>query len=428
MNPVQKRRVVVTGLGIVTAIGVGLRDFERTLFAGRSGIGAVTLFDTAAYPCRLAAQVGEIDFAGHFDPRERKRASRCDLLGMLAARHAWEDAGLGEAAHDDRRGIVLGGGAGGMRSWEVYRRTRREGRRPIAAPLLSSPPCTLTDRLARVYGLTGPRSTVTTACSSSSTAIGVAFDLIRSGRIDLAVTGGAEAMCELTFAGFNALRVMSPEACRPFDAERRGLSLGEGAAVLILEALDSAVERSAGIYAELLGYAISGDAFHMTAPHPEGRGMRAAMVQAMSASGLPPDRIDYINAHGTATSVNDPLETAAIKTIFGDEQAHRLAVSSTKSMVGHCLGAAGGIEALATVLAVHRQMAPPTAGLVRTDPQCDLDYVPGRGRAMRIRHALSNSFAFGGNNTCIAFGRHEAAVPSVPPGDRAEARGSGIGP
>jgi 3-oxoacyl-[acyl-carrier-protein] synthase II len=411
MSSCQTQRVVVTGLGIVTAIGHTPDTFASALFEGRCGIGPVDLFDTTAYPCRRAAQVRYDQLASCFGKNERKRASRCDLLGMLAARQAWADAGLVDVAPDvtpdERRGIVLGGGAGGMLSWEAYRRARRAGRRPLAGPLLSSPPCTLTDRLAKSYGLIGPRSTVTTACSSSSTAIGVAFDLIRRGEIDLALTGGAEAMCELTFAGFNALRVMSPEACRPFDAERRGLSLGEGAAVLVLEAREPALERGARIYAEILGYAVSSDAYHMTAPHPEGVGMRAAMARAMSQAGLTPDQVDYINAHGTATPVNDPLETAAIKAVFGKASARCPAVSSTKSMVGHCLGAAGGIEAVATVLAVHRQMAPPTIGLVQTDPLCDLDYVPGRGRRMSIRHALSNSFAFGGNNTCVAFGRFD---------------------
>jgi 3-oxoacyl-[acyl-carrier-protein] synthase II len=403
MNSVRTQRVVVTGLGIVTALGDSLQSFASALFEGRCGIGAVDLFDTAAYPCRLAAQVRNVESAS-FPQSERKRASRCDLLGMLAARQAWADAGLSDVAVDERRGIVLGGGAGGMLSWEAYRRSRHQGRRPIAGPLLSSPPCTLTDRLARAYGLAGPRNTVTTACSSSSTAIGVAFDLIRGGQIDLALTGGAEAMCELTFAGFNALRVMSPEACRPFDGERRGLSLGEGAAVLVLEAREMAMRRGARIYAEVLGYAVSSDAYHMTAPHPDGIGMRAAMAQAMNRAGLAPDQVDYVNAHGTATPVNDPLETRAVKAVFGEAHARRIAVSSTKSMVGHCLGAAGGIEAVATVLAVHRQMAPPTAGLVQADPQCDLDYVPGRGRSAVIRNALSNSFAFGGNNTCVVFG------------------------
>ena len=403
----QAQRVVITGLGIVTAIGETLPRFERALFEGCCGIGPVTLFDTAAYSCRLAAQVRDKAFAAPLGRQERKRASRCDLLGILAARQAWADAGLMEGPRNERRGIVLGGGAGGMLAWEAYRRARREGRRSMAGPLLSSPPCTLTDRLARGYGLAGPRGTITTACSSSSTAIGAAYDLIRSGRIDLALTGGAEAMCELTFAGFNALRVMSPEACRPFDAERRGLSLGEGAAVLVLEAREQALERGARIYAEVLGYAISSDAYHMTAPHPEGRGMRAAMTQAIVCAGRSADQVDYINAHGTATLVNDPLETAAIKAVFREAQVHRLAVSSTKSMVGHCLGAAGGIEAVATVLAVHRQMAPPTAGLAQRDPLCDLDYVPGKGRSMPIRNALSNSFAFGGNNTSIVFGQHE---------------------
>lgn len=405
MKSLCPQRVVITGLGIVAAIGNDLPTFRRALFSGRRGIGPVTLFDVSDFPCTLAGQVDCPDLTAGFSARNLKRTSRCDLLGMVAAREAVADAGLcGQSAGVDR-GVVLGAGAGGMLSWEAFRRAQYEGRRGRPSGLLSSPPCTLTDRLALAYGLSGYRTTVTTACSSSTTAIGVAHDLIRSGELNLALAGGSEALCELTFAGFNALRVMSDEPCRPFDKDRKGLSLGEGAAVLVLEAHDHALRRGARIYAEVLGYAINSDAYHMTAPHPEGRGMITVMKQALANAGVTADRITYVNAHGTATPVNDPLETRAVKSVFSQAPNRAPLVSSTKSLLGHCLGAAGGIEAVSTVLAVHHQMAPPTAGLDTPDPDCDLDYVPGEGRRTVIEHAISNSFAFGGNNACIVFKR-----------------------
>ncbi|MEJ2040451.1 MAG: beta-ketoacyl-[acyl-carrier-protein] synthase family protein [Desulfosarcinaceae bacterium] len=405
MKSHSPQRVVITGLGIITAIGDNLPDFRRALFDGRSGIGPVTLFEVSEFPCTLAGQVGCTDLSAGFSAKTLKRVSRCDLLGLIAAREAVADAGLtGRTAGWDR-GVVMGGGSGGMLSWEIFRRARAEGRRAPASGLICSPPCTLTDRLAGQYGLGGYRATVTTACSSSTTAIGVACDMIRSGALTLALTGGSEALCELTFAGFNALRVMSPEPCRPFDKDRRGLSLGEGAAVLVLESQEHAIQRGAPVYAEVLGHAINSDAYHMTAPHPEGLGMRTVMTRALENAGLAASQVAYVNAHGTATRVNDPLETRAVKTVFGPERRRMPLVSSTKSMVGHCLGAAGGIEAVATVLAVHHQTAPPTAGLSTPDPECDLDYVAGKARPTDIGYAISNSFAFGGNNTCIVFKR-----------------------
>jgi 3-oxoacyl-[acyl-carrier-protein] synthase II len=407
MKSLRPHRVVITGLGVIAAIGNDLSTFRESLFRGRRGIGPVSLFDVSDFPCTLAGQVHSPDLKAGFDAGTLKRASRCDLLGMVAAREAVADAGLTGQSGGVDRGVVLGAGAGGMLSWEAFRRAQYEDRRPRPSGLLSSPPCTLTDRLAQAYGLTGYRTTVTTACSSSTTAIGVALDLIRCGELNLALVGGSEALCELTFAGFNALRVMSDEPCRPFDKDRKGLSLGEGAAVLVLETYEHALRRGAQIYAEVLGYAINSDAYHMTAPHPEGRGMLAVMQQALANAGVTAGQIAYVNAHGTATPVNDPLETRAVKSVFSRDPRQAPLVSSTKSMLGHCLGAAGGIEAVATVLAVHHQMAPPTAGLETPDPDCDLDYVPGEGRSTVIEHAVSNSFAFGGNNACIVFKRFE---------------------
>lgn len=404
MTAQQPHRVVVTGMGVIAAIGESVPRFEAALFKGQCGVRPITLFDVSAFPCRYGGQVQREDLTAGFNRREIKRASRCDLLGLIAAREAVADAGLLDSGPHHDWGIILGGGAGGMRSWETYRRAQHLGRRPGPGMLLSSQPCTLSDRVGLGFGIGGYRATVTTACSSSTTAIGMAYDLIRTGRAAVALTGGSESLCELTFGGFNTLRVMDTRPCRPFDRERQGLSLGEGAAILVLESYERAVERGARIYAEICGYAVNSDAYHITAPHPEAAGMSAVMRRAMDRARVTPQDVDYINAHGTATRVNDPLETGAIKKVFGETRARELAVSSTKSMVGHCLGAAGGIEAVAAILAVHHQKAPPTAGLARPDPACDLNYVPGRAVEKSIRYALSNSFAFGGNNSCVVLG------------------------
>jgi len=400
-------RVAVTGLGIITAVGESLSDFEKGIFNGECGIGPVSLFDTVGFASQNAAQVKNRNLEEGFAAREIKRVSRCDLLGLIAAREALAGAGIDLKTSDKSRiGVILGGGAGGMLSWEAYRRSLWSGQsRPKPSQLLPFSNCTLTDLIAVKYNLTGPRATISTACSSSATSIGYGFDLIRSGEQDLVVTGGSEALSELTFAGFNAIRAMDPEYCRPFDKNRQGMSLGEGAAILILENYTSAESRGAKVYAEVLGYAINSDAYHMTSPDPEAMGMSRVMTAALDVAGIRGDQIDYINAHGTATPINDPMETLAIKRVFEKAPTGNLAVSSTKSMIGHCLGAAGAVEAVATILALKRQMVPPTIHLDEPDPDCDLDYVPHTSRKQEVRFALSNSFAFGGNNTSVVFGR-----------------------
>jgi len=401
------RRVAVTGLGIICSIGESLSRFREALFKGTCGIGPVTLFDTRGYIGPLAAQVKIQDLESFFEPKEIKRVSRCDVLGLIATREALLDSGLSlQQCNREKIGVVLGGGAGGMLSWEKYRRTEWYAeRKPRPSLLIASAPCTLTDLIATRYGLKGFRSTICTACSSSATSIGYGFDLIRSGTHETVITGGSEALCELTFAGFNALRLVDPEPCRPFDRSRRGLSLGEGAAILVLEDYVRAIDRGATIYAEVLGYAINADAFHMTSPDPEAMGMSRVMAKALEVAEVSVDRIKYLNAHGTATKINDQMETVAIKRTFGEKAARDLAISSTKSMVGHCLGAAGAVEAVATILALYEQVAPPTIHLDEFDPDCDLDYVPNQSRSLEIDCALSNSFAFGGNNTALVFGR-----------------------
>lgn len=407
MSNKDLRRVVVTGIGVVSSIGDSLPAFAKGLFGGKCGIGSLSLFDTTDFSCRVAAEVRGIDLKARLGTPGSKHVSRCDLLGLVAAEEAVSDFGPAFKNCDrDRVGVIMGGGAGGMLSWEGYRRAVWSGRkRPRASGLLASSPSTLADLIGSRWGFHGFRTTVTTACSSSATAIGYGFDLIRNGAQDVVVTGGSESLSELTFAGFNALRLMDPLYCRPFDKNRQGLSLGEGAAVLILESYDRARSRGAWIYGEVLGYAINSDAYHMTSPDPEARGMHRVMEKAIAVAGLHPDLIDYINAHGTATRVNDQAETKAVMEVFGEEGSRRIHVSSTKSMVGHCLGAAGAVEAVATVLALEKQRLPPTIHLKEPDEGCDLDYVPNRSRQCEIRFALSNSFAFGGNNTCLVFGR-----------------------
>ncbi|MBN2516519.1 MAG: beta-ketoacyl-[acyl-carrier-protein] synthase family protein [Deltaproteobacteria bacterium] len=404
MNRNTSKRVAITGLGIITSIGENTPAFKEGLFNGTCGIGSVSLFDTTGFSCHSAGEVRGRDLRAYFKPNEIKRISRCDLLGLIAAEEALLDSGLDiKKITKERVGVTLGGGAGGMLSWENYRRSvwlHRTVTKP--SRLLASAPCTLTDLIAARYGLSGLRATICTACSSSATSIGYGCDLIRSGDLDLIVAGGSESLSELTFAGFHALRLMDSEYCRPFDRNRQGLSLGEGAAILILEDYDRAEQRGATIYAEILGYATNSDAVHITSP--DAGGMGRVMAKALEYAGAAPEDVDYINAHGTATPKNDRMETRAIKNVFG-KHAAMVSVSSTKSMVGHCLGASGAIECLATVLALYEQIVPPTIHYEVPDPECDLDYVPNISRKQDIHIAVTNSFAFGGNNSALVLRR-----------------------
>ncbi len=408
-------RVAVTGLGIITAIGESVPEFKPALFNGQCGIRPVSLFDTSGFSCRNAAQVNTEDL---FAVLERssihlhghmQRYSRCDLLGLIAANEAILDSRLdleAETCDRNRIGVITGGGAGGMLSWEKYYRDLWSGRkRPRPSLLLPVSQCAVTDLIAGQYGLTGVRSTVTTACSSSATSIGYGFDLIRTGTQNMVLVGGSEALSELTFSGFNALRQVDPEYCRPFDKNRKGLSLGEGAGMLVLENLGHARARGAHVYAELLGYAFNSDAYHMTSPHPQAIGMTKVMTHALERAGIRSNDVDYINTHGTGTRKNDLTETMAVKAVFGPSHSRKLSLSSTKSMVGHCLGASGAVEAISTVLTMAEQTAPPTIHLSTADEDCDLDYTPNRAQPKEINIAISNSFAFGGNNTCLVFGK-----------------------
>lgn len=402
-------RVAITGLGIITPIGESVSEFRQGLFAGECGIGPVSLFDTSGFFCRNAGQVKNRDIESLFKTRETRRASRCDMLGLIAAAEALEDSGLDLNRYDRNNiGIVMGGGAGGMLSWEKYRRASWSGKGIYPSLLLPVSQCSVTDFIANRYQLGGYRATISTACSSSATSIGYGFDLVRSGTHNIVVTGGSEALSELTFAGFNSLRQVDPEYCRPFDKNRRGLSLGEGAAIFVLENFEQARQRGARIYAELLGYAINSDAYHMTSPHPKAIGMINVMAAALERAGVGVDGVDYINTHGTGTKINDRTETKAVKAVFGKDLSGNLSLSSVKSMVGHCLGASGAIETAATVLAIQDQVVPPTIHLETPDKNCDLDYTPNRSRKRAIRVALCNSFAFGGNNTCLVLAKADS--------------------
>ncbi|MCX8117385.1 MAG: beta-ketoacyl-[acyl-carrier-protein] synthase family protein [Desulfobacterota bacterium] len=403
----MKRRVVVTGLGVVSAVGNDVPRFWKSLVEGKDGTKEITVFDASPYRVKLAAEVSGLDPLAHFSKRELRRLSRCDQFGLVAFREAWRSARLDQDPFDrERAGVLLGAGSGGILSVERYfREFYRGNRRPSPSLLISYSLATTTDLVAIEGGLRGPRSTTATVCSSSSASIGVAYDLIQMGLADVMVTGGSDSLCEVSFSGFSSLKLVDPESCKPFDKRRQGLILGEGAGILILEALDHALKRKAPVLAELLGYGICADAYHLTAPEPHGEGVERVIRLALSHAGVSPEEVDTINAHGTATAFNDIAETRGIKKVFG-ERAKEIPISGIKSMIGHCLGSAGGIEAVATVLTIQDGIIPPTIHYEVPDPLCDLNYTPNQSVKREVRIALSNSFAFGGNNVCLVFGRY----------------------
>lgn len=399
----SRRRIVVTGIGVICATGHSVLQFLESLRQGRRGIKEITLFDTSGYPSRVAAEVAGYDPRAYFERRQLRRLSRVEQFVLIAAAEAIADAGLKGDGEDI--GVCLGAGGGGLHPAEIYHRELLAGGRPRPSLLLPFVPSYATDILAQRYELKGPRTTIATACSSSASAIAYAGELIRLGEAEIMLCGGGEALSEVTFGGFCSLQVMDPAPCRPFDRSRKGLSLGEGGAILVLEEERRAKGRGARIYGELLGYSLGGEAFHITAPEPSGREEARVIREAIADAGIKPQDVDYINAHGTGTLLNDEVETRAIKEVWG-EDAYRIPVSSTKSMVGHCLGAAGGIEAVASLLALYHQFIPPTAGFEKGDEVCDLDYVP-HPRSGDIEVVVCNSFAFGGNCTTLVFGKGE---------------------
>jgi len=411
-----KRRVVVTGVGAVTPVGNTARDFWTAVCEGRSGIGPVTHFDPQRLDARIAGEVKGFDPLRFVDKKDVKKMDRFIHFTLAAGAEAVEDAKIDfDAVDPTRAGCLVGSGIGGVYTileWHKVLLEKGPGRiSPFFIPAVIVNMAA--GQLSLRYKLKGPNSAVITACATGNHAIGDACRIIQRGEADLMLAGGSEAMInELCMAGFCSMKALStrndePErASRPFDAGRDGFVCGEGAGVLALEGLDHARRRGARIYAEVVGYGMTADAHHMTAPDPDGDGATRAMAAALADGGLAPESVGYINAHGTSTEYNDKTETLAIKRLFGDH-AYRLAVSSTKSMIGHLLGAAGGAEAVVTVLALHHGILPPTINYEVADPECDLDYVPNTARKAQVEVAISNGFGFGGTNATLAFRRYK---------------------
>ncbi len=409
-------RVVVTGLGAITPIGVGKEAFFEGLRTSRNGISRVTRFDASAFRTQMAGEVRDFRATEYLTEREAHRLARFTQFAVVAARMALDDAGLAvDERNRDRVGVVMGCGIGGMEVLEEQiRALQSEGPRrvsPFFIPMMIGNMAS--GQISMFTGARGPNMTVTTACAASTNAIGEAFRVVQGGWADVVITGGTEAaVTPAGFAGFCALRAMSrrndePErACRPFDRGRDGFVMGEGSVVMVLESLDHAVERGARPYAEVVGYGATADAHHIVEPDPEGDGAALAMRRALEDAGLAPSDVDYINAHGTSTPMNDRCETLAIKKLFGPS-AKRVAVSSTKSMTGHLLGAAGAVGAAACVFAIATGFVPATINYEDPDPECDLDYVPNAARRARVDVAMSNSFGFGGHNGVIVMKRFE---------------------
>ncbi len=399
------REAWITGIGLVTALGPDRETSWGRLVAGESGIGPLTLFDPAGYRTRIAAQVDDASL--RLPPLARaleRHTSRASRFALAAAAEALADAGL-QTGQPHAWALVLGGGTAGLFEAEgfVARRLRGGPRVRGLGELVEVPQDAPSDRVAQLFGLTGPRITVTTACSSSTIAVGLAAELVAEGEVPVALAGGSDALCRLTYAGFNSLRAVDPEPAKPFDRRRKGLSLGEGAALLVVEDAEHARRRGAAPYARVLGYGVTNDAFHMTQPEPSGNAWERTVRAALADAGVTADDVDYINGHGTATEQNDSAECAAYRRVFGDRLA-AVPVSSVKGALGHCLCAAGGLEAAVTALAIARGTLPPTAGFGEPDPACPVDAVPGTGRDATPRVALSSSFAFGGNSGVLVLG------------------------
>ncbi len=410
------RRVVVTGLGVVSPLGIGADFFWKALVNGTSGVGRITRFDPTGYGCQIAAEVKGFDPLQWIDKKEVKKMDTFVRYALAAGLMAVEDAHLKVSdGRQDRVGVLVGTGMGGIimlvEQYIVLVEKGPDRVSPFFIPGII--PNMASGRLSMHLGAKGPNSCVSTACATGNHAIGDSLRIIQRGEADVMLAGGTEAVIStLCIAGFNNAKALStrndePErASRPFDKKRDGFVMGEGACVLVLEALDHALDRGAPIYAEVVGYGMSGDAYHVTAPAPEGEGAVQSMEGAIRDAGIPPEAVDYINAHGTSTPYNDANETLAIKRVFGDH-AYRIPVSSIKSMIGHTLGAAGAIEAAATVLTLKHGIVPPTINYEFPDPDCDLDYVPNKAREVTIQLALNNSFGFGGTNATTVFRRYE---------------------
>ena len=412
----MNRRVVVTGIGLVSALGIGTSETWAALLAGQSGVTRITRFDVSGFATQIAAEVKGFDPLAFIEKKEIKKMDLFIQYAIAAAQFAMDDSGLQITdVNAPNIGVYIGSGIGGFITIErEHEALLNGGPRRVSPFFIPSAIINLASGQVSIrFGAKGPNSATCTACSASAHAIGDAYEIIKRCDADAMIAGGSEAaICAMSIGGFGQLRALSTRndeptrASRPFDKDRDGFIIGEGAGVLILEELEHARRRGAKIYAEIVGYGMSSDAYHMTAPSEDGDGARRVMAMAVRKAGIAPSDVDYINAHGTSTPYNDRLETLAIRNCFG-EHAERLAISSSKSMTGHLLGGAGGLEAGITALAVHHQVAPPTINLDDPDPECDLDYVPHQSRQMPIRYALSNSFGFGGTNAALLFKRFE---------------------
>jgi 3-oxoacyl-[acyl-carrier-protein] synthase II len=411
----QLNRVVVTGLGAITPIGNNLTEYWEGLLQGRNGIGPITLFDASHHACRIAGEVKNFDPFSFLDRKEGKRMDRFAQFGVIASKQALADSGLEITdLNADEIGVLIGTGVGGLKTLEDQQEVcleRGPGRcSPFLIPMMIA---NMASGLTAIHtGAKGPNSCTVTACAAGSHAIGDAFRLVQRGYAKVMICGGTEAaITPLGFAGFSSAKALSfrnedpLHACRPFDKDRDGFVMGEGSGILILEELEHALARGARIYGEMVGYGMTCDAYHITAPVPDGRGATRAMELALKDADLKPEDVSYINAHGTSTPANDVTETKAIKKALGDH-ARQIVVSSTKSMTGHLLGGSGGIEAVATVMAIANDKVPPTINLENPDPECDLDYVPHQSRSHQVEVALSNSFGFGGHNVTLAFKKY----------------------
>ena len=407
-----KRRVVITGIGAISPVGNTAEESWEAVINGKSGIGPLTRLDSDQFPVKVAAEVKDFNIEDYIERKEARKMDRFTHYALAASIMAMKDAGLEELDEELklRTGVWIGSGIGGMETHEQQFLTFQErGYRrvsPFFVPMMI--PDMASGQVSIHFGAKGINSCTVTACASGTNSIGDAFEVIRRGEADVMISGGAEApITTMAVAGFCANKALSlnpdpTQASRPFDAERDGFVIGEGAGIVILEEYEHAVKRGAKIYAELIGYGSTGDAHHITAPAPEGEGAARAMMQAIEEGEISPDKIDYINAHGTSTPYNDQFETMAAKTVFGDH-AYKLAISSTKSMTGHLLGAAGGLEAIFAVKALQEGIIPPTTNYVNADPDCDLDVVPNEARKANIEYAMSNSLGFGGHNASLIF-------------------------
>jgi len=408
----SSRRVVVTGLGVVTSLGHDVASFWASLLAGKSGVDRVKQFDPSDFACQIGAEVRNWDVTQHMDAKEARRNDRYTHFGFVAAMQAVRDSGLDLGREDgDRVGVIIGSGIGGMHTYETQLKVMAErGPRKVSPFTIPSLIINMCSGLVAIEcGARGPNFGVVSACASGTHALGEAARAIRLGEADVMIAGGSEAtITPFAYASFCAMKAMSTrndapqQASRPFDRNRDGFVMGEGAGILVLESLEHAQARGARIYCELAGYAATCDAFHITQPDPDGKGLSLAMRRALAGAGIAPETVDYINAHGTSTPYNDRFETLAIKKVFGDH-ARRMAISSTKSMTGHLLGAAGGIESVICIKVIETGMVPPTINLEDPDPDCDLDYVPNTARHLRVRTVLSNNLGFGGQNAAIVF-------------------------